>query len=527
MRRTLMLSLLTTSVLPLSVASPAQGQTPPVLSCSAVTEGQASTCHATVTGGSLSWQSGSQSGTVAVTDSILNFQVPTVDDNVVTGPQTIPVTATYYGLTGNATIAVAENDQKCWDNSIIPITSQCPVQPPPVVWKKCADENQTCKIVGTANVRYIEPISGKNSVHVVTNSISCSNGAFGGDPYYGRVKICETDGVVAPVVVKPVITIAAATADEGLGSMTFSLLRSGDLSLTSKVTVTEIPGTALAGVDYVPSTSTVVFSPGSTSGTAAVGLINDSIPEPTKTFTVKATEVLNANVSGATAIGTLTDTDVVVPTPPPTPPTFGVPDVSVSERAGSVVVHVTKSGANGSPSVITYDAAPGHGMASPGLDFTPVTGTINVPDSQVDIPITIPILDDALVEGDETFNLTVTATSNGQVARSGIITIIDDEQAPAPSPQPPSGSWVIVPMSPTPIHVRVTKTCTAYSGEAMVIGDIYTVLPGAGGWSVERNGAFLNGTNFMTGYTIVGVPYGVSTGAAIYLYTDCLEGLAP
>ncbi|GCE14764.1 hypothetical protein KTT_46230 [Tengunoibacter tsumagoiensis] len=61
--------------------------------------------------------------------------------------------------------------------------------PPASDWTKCADEGGVCTVNGTAQVRY-----GANGTYItktVTDSIFCSNDAFGSDPLPNVVKHCD------------------------------------------------------------------------------------------------------------------------------------------------------------------------------------------------------------------------------------------------------------------------------------------------------------------------------------------------
>lgn len=66
--------------------------------------------------------------------------------------------------------------------------------PPQTAWAFCSNENQTCFITGTANVRY--GANGTWATKQVTGSIGCNNQVYG-DPLPNVFKHCETDGQVA------------------------------------------------------------------------------------------------------------------------------------------------------------------------------------------------------------------------------------------------------------------------------------------------------------------------------------------
>ena len=77
---------------------------------------------------------------------------------------------------------------------------------------------------------------------------------------------------------------------------------------TITVVATTVAGTAAAGSDFVSKTATLTFSPGATSATFAVSIVNDTVKESTETFTV----VLSSPTGGATILtgtGTVTIVD--------------------------------------------------------------------------------------------------------------------------------------------------------------------------------------------------------------------------
>ena len=59
----------------------------------------------------------------------------------------------------------------------------------PPAWTLCANEGQTCTVTGTQQVRY--GASGTFLYRTVTDSIACTNAAFGSDPVPWIVKRCE------------------------------------------------------------------------------------------------------------------------------------------------------------------------------------------------------------------------------------------------------------------------------------------------------------------------------------------------
>jgi hypothetical protein len=111
--------------------------------------------------------------------------------------------------------------------------------------------------------------------------------------------------------------------------------------------------------------------------------------------------------------------------------------LSVNESAGNAVVGVqltTPGGvALGCPVSVSYTTASGTALAS--VDFTPVAGTLQFiagsPSGSTQ-NITVPIVNDALDEDDETFSVTLSSVFGGALlgAASAVVTIVDDDPTP-------------------------------------------------------------------------------------------------
>jgi uncharacterized delta-60 repeat protein len=111
--------------------------------------------------------------------------------------------------------------------------------------------------------------------------------------------------------------------------------------------------------------------------------------------------------------------------------TFASSAYAVPESAGSVVITVLRT--NGSTGVVTVDYATVSGTAIAGTDFTASSATLTFAEGQTSQTITIPILDDAAVEGDEEFSVVLSSAGGGaQIIGStnAVISILDEELGP-------------------------------------------------------------------------------------------------
>jgi len=124
--------------------------------------------------------------------------------------------------------------------------------------------------------------------------------------------------------------------------------------------------------------------------------------------------------------------------PPPLPAgslQFSATGFSVAESGATVSVTVTRT--DGSAGAVTVDYASSDGSATAGSDYIATAGTLDFADGVNSQSFNVPILDDTLFEGDETFNLNlsnVTGGANLGTQTTATVTIIEDD------PPPPAGS---------------------------------------------------------------------------------------
>jgi hypothetical protein len=90
---------------------------------------------------------------------------------------------------------------------------------------------------------------------------------------------------------------------------------------------------------------------------------------------------------------------------------FDPGDYVVDETAGTLKLTLTREG--GASGQVSVDLFSGNGTATAGLDYTPLPlTTVTFADQQTTQTVTIPILDDAFAEGNETFTVSMTNPTN-------------------------------------------------------------------------------------------------------------------
>jgi hypothetical protein len=138
---------------------------------------------------------------------------------------------------------------------------------------------------------------------------------------------------------------------------------------------------------------------------------------------------------------------------------FSAPSFSVGESGATATIGVTRSlGSTGAASV---NFATSSGTASAGQDYTATSGTLNFADEETSKTFAVPITSDAVVEGNETLNVTLTnPTPIGWASipspNSATLTIVDDE----PCSTRPDVGVAVNPIGGGRLRVTVTANNT-------------------------------------------------------------------
>lgn len=113
---------------------------------------------------------------------------------------------------------------------------------------------------------------------------------------------------------------------------------------------------------------------------------------------------------------------------------FDSASYSVNEGAGSATITAELS--TPAEDSVTVDYATSDGTAAAPIDYTATSGTLTFPAGSTSQSFTVPIVDDAVIEPDETVNLTLTNPTGGAflgTPAEAVLTIVDndDESGPA------------------------------------------------------------------------------------------------
>ncbi len=212
------------------------------------------------------------------------------------------------------------------------------------------------------------------------------------------------------------------SASESATNVIITVVRSGGGGRPVSVDFTTSNLTAIAGVNYVATNGTLLFTAGQSSASFAVPLINDNIGQPDTSLLLILSNPVGEAALGATNQATLTiiDDDVSF--------NFSAPAYSVSEKAGAIVIPVLRTGiTNG---VVSVNYATSDGTAQAGIKYVFTSGTLVFADGQTSNSFSVPIIDENMGEGNQTVNLSLLNPTNGTslgLQSTAVLTIIDDE----------------------------------------------------------------------------------------------------
>jgi Leucine-rich repeat (LRR) protein len=233
-------------------------------------------------------------------------------------------------------------------------------------------------------------------------------------------------GYSTEVTAPPAASIADGGVTEGnfgTTNATFvvSLSRASTLVVAATYTTADISATA--GSDYVASSGTITFAPGTTSQTIDVPVIGDLVDESNETFAVTLSAPSGLTFADAVALGTIVNDDPQ--------PTLSASDCAVAEgNAGTTPCVFTLTLSQPSSFTVSANISTASGSATSGSDFVAVSSSpiSFAPGETGPVSLGVQVMGDSTVETDETFFLNFTNVVNAttpSVQAQG--TILDDD----------------------------------------------------------------------------------------------------
>ena len=251
------------------------------------------------------------------------------------------------------------------------------------------------------------------------------------------------------ITLSPLVEFAAATTNsdlEATGGDTPVLLVNGTVGPNTSVDVTVTGGTA-DGADFT-HTVTVSIPEGVYDGSLAMAVpiiltINDDTelePDETIEFTLASPQsdllIADTNCDGTTQDSntyTIENDDR---------PGISITDVSVDETVGSATLTISLSAPAAGDVTVDYTTTDASATAPD--DYATTTGTATILAGETTTTITVPIVDDGLEEGSETFTVDLSNAIGATISDAQAVVTIDDPVAPIAIPTLGQGAMALL-----------------------------------------------------------------------------------
>jgi surface adhesion protein len=241
----------------------------------------------------------------------------------------------------------------------------------------------------------------------------------------------------------PTIAINDVVVNEAAGTATFTVTLSAASGQQVTVGYGTSNGSATAGSDYTAASGTLTFSPGVTSQTITVNILDDGTYEGVENFNVNLSTPTNATISDNLGVGTIRDDGTGTGGTDNDTPTLAVSSPTVAEGGGYAVFTLSLS--NAATSATTVSLATVAGTATAGTDYSTTLqvstdGGANWTNATsatfaagaTSVLVRSAITNDTLDEPNESFSLTATTTAGAttNASATGNATITDDDPTP-------------------------------------------------------------------------------------------------
>ncbi|WP_412468438.1 Calx-beta domain-containing protein [Pedobacter sp. KLB.chiD] len=270
------------------------------------------------------------------------------------------------------------------------------------------------------------------------------------------------------------VAINSVSAPESTGNMIFTVTLTGNIQDALSINYATADNMAIAGSDYTAKAGVVTFPAGSVSGatqTILIPITDDNVTEGPESFKlILSSATAPATIAQAEGVGTILDNDAATVSISATP-------ISINEAAGTAIFAVTLNNTVQSGFSVDYETS--NGTATAGTDYTATNGTLNFPAGAIagtTLTFTVPIINDNVVEQNETFSATISHVSGTLVGigtNTATITITNDDTSvatitpgtPGNENGPVNGTFTLSLSNPSSTDTQVTYTLSGTATE--------------------------------------------------------------
>jgi Calx-beta domain/Right handed beta helix region len=235
------------------------------------------------------------------------------------------------------------------------------------------------------------------------------------------------EGITQPIGTLQFSAPVFSVNEDGTPIAAVTVTRTGGTFGAVGATINLTNGSATAPGDYASNPIAVNFADGDSSPKViTIPIVDDRLVEGTETVNLSL-----VNPTGGATLGTQTTATLnIVDNDSPGTLQFSNPQYVVNEDGTPILaVTVTRTGGSAGTVSAVVNSADGTAIAPGDYNNNPITVTFGDNDTSPKV-ITIPIVDDLLVEGNETVNLTLANPTGGATIgtqNSATLTIIDND----------------------------------------------------------------------------------------------------
>lgn len=221
----------------------------------------------------------------------------------------------------------------------------------------------------------------------------------------------------------PLIQFERATyrAGEGDGAMAITVVLNAVSVSPVRVNYRSGNGSATAGSDYSAVSGTLTIPSGLTANSFNLPIIDDAAIEADETIQLSLSNPANGTLGLAASTLTLEDNDLTVQ--------FSSATYTILENGGTAAISVTLNGPSTRVVTVLYSTEDGTATAA---DYFTSAGVLTIPAGASGSSFTIPVIDEPLMEADETVILRLTAPVNARLGSASVatLTIVNDDTTP-------------------------------------------------------------------------------------------------
>ena len=259
------------------------------------------------------------------------------------------------------------------------------------------------------------------------------------------------------------------SAAENGGNKTITVTRTGGDNGPVSVGYETVDGSATFPTDYIQTNNVLNWADNDDNNkTFQVPIVNDSIEEPSQSFTIRLQSPGGGATLGSPNVITVTINDDDAPSGSPGTIRFTSASTTPTVGEGAASITLTAERTGGSTGLVSAAVNTANGSATAGADYQAITnGVVTWSNGDnANKTIVVPIVSDTTEESNETFTATLSAPTGGATIGSpatATVTITDDDITCEPCVAD-ANTLCLAGGSGDPARFRVRVTWTDFAG---------------------------------------------------------------